>query len=487
MQLRPISSPAASQSGLASLARGLGARSGAVEGALAAVGEALGVDWAVWLACERGAAARAWGRRARPSDWDASWLRAVPPGGVRWVDALDRRRIPRLAVGASEQILVARPADGGALAIGAREGLEVEPRRALEAAGLVRRVAGLEREWNTLHSARTEIDLGRRAAAMVHDLRNQITLALLQLERARVEVSGAGEGLEALDELEGILGSARQLCADQLTGNQAGPVGERAEPERRLLRSILIQEARRAPDTARAARAIGVRVRCPRELGVRGPAGSLERLVHNLFVNAVEASFDGGDVRASAARLPDGRVELCIEDDGRGMDESELAACFDEGASPSANGTGYGTTSLVGALSDLGAEAIVESARGLGTRVRVLLQGASEDGARRAAVLVLDADPVRRSRHAQRLRRQAFAVREVSRPDAALRALSAGTTDALLVARGAYGEGLAALRAACLRVRILMLVVSAVDDWRSISERLAAALIHGESASPSEG
>ena len=69
-----------------------------------------------------------------------------------------------------------------------------------------------------------------------------------------------------------------------------------------------------------------------RGLSMNSYPGSLGQVLTNLLMNALLHGFEGlpqGHVRVRCAALPDGEVELCVTDDGRGMDEAVRRRIFD--------------------------------------------------------------------------------------------------------------------------------------------------------------
>jgi signal transduction histidine kinase len=70
-------------------------------------------------------------------------------------------------------------------------------------------------------------------------------------------------------------------------------------------------------------------------------ADSISRAVDNFLRNAVEASPKGGHVRASVERRG-GRVAVCVEDEGSGVDVARAAELFEPFFTTKPEGTGLG-------------------------------------------------------------------------------------------------------------------------------------------------
>lgn len=71
-------------------------------------------------------------------------------------------------------------------------------------------------------------------------------------------------------------------------------------------------------------------------------AGTLRRALLNLARNAVQAAPEGGSVELAAAREPDGRVLLSVQDDGPGVPEAERASLFKPFHTTKEKGLGLG-------------------------------------------------------------------------------------------------------------------------------------------------
>lgn len=415
---------------LGSLARGWLAGPVQVDALLADLAGELQAEVVEWLPDGPGLGVAWPHHRPRSVDWVLAGR--VAPAGVHLVGAEDRRRSPRLASGAGREFYVRtgpgassqgilRIVCGGVLPIG---------RVALVAlAELVAGIARVSAQAEEAETADRERRLGQRAASLTHDLRNQLTLALLQVERLREAEAGS----EDFGELYDVLATARELCVAGLEGEVSAP----AQPT--VLRELLAEEAAAAMAVSRGAASVRVKARCPAGLSAHSDGGLVRRLVRNLVANACEASPGGAVVRVEAVALPRGRTGIVVEDVGRGMDRGGVEGLLALRRAPG-YGTGYGGVSLVECLVELGAECIVESAPGAGTRVEVRLPGPLHG--LRPALLVLDPDSDRRRRRCDRAIAAGRAVIGAADPAEALRALRSAPVADVIVARGASGAGL---------------------------------------------
>jgi two-component system, cell cycle sensor histidine kinase and response regulator CckA len=115
----------------------------------------------------------------------------------------------------------------------------------------------------------------------------------------------------------------------------------------------------------------------------------LEHAILNLAANARDAMPDGGrltiivDIEPSTMGFPEARhrpsdgdrVSLIVRDTGEGMDEETLARVFEPYFSTKGRGrgTGLGLASVFGTVQDSGGDIRIESSRGTGTSIRILL------------------------------------------------------------------------------------------------------------------
>lgn len=132
--------------------------------------------------------------------------------------------------------------------------------------------------------------------------------------------------------------------------------------------------------TQAEARGLSLHVDVPEEgLVVRASLSHLTILLRNLIDNAIKYTPSGGAIRVSARRTESG-VELCVADDGRGIDPTHLPHVFerfyraDKARSRDIPGTGLGLA-LVKSILDAygGSIRIVSAGVGKGTTARVVM------------------------------------------------------------------------------------------------------------------
>ncbi len=108
-----------------------------------------------------------------------------------------------------------------------------------------------------------------------------------------------------------------------------------------VARDVALESLQSRPGGA----AVPVEVEAPAgPLALRGVEAELRAALQSLVVNAVEASPPGGRVRVALHAEPHGAT-FEVHDDGRGMDDTELARAFEpfwRGSDSAAGGTGLG-------------------------------------------------------------------------------------------------------------------------------------------------
>jgi len=126
---------------------------------------------------------------------------------------------------------------------------------------------------------------------------------------------------------------------------------------------------------------------------VNGDPAQIQKLLSAIIVNACEAIIEGGEVRISTrnryissdeifsdVELASGDyVEVCIEDDGIGMDDVVRMHLFEPFYTTKFQGRGLGMAAAHGIIRNHQGEIIVESEVGKGSTFRVLLPVYRED------------------------------------------------------------------------------------------------------------
>jgi len=217
-----------------------------------------------------------------------------------------------------------------------------------------------------------------RASTAAHDIRNQLSLALLRLEMLD------GEADEDKAPLRGALRAGRSMCNAFLEGACAHADF--------ALRPVLEDEIRGALDSSGRSK-LGVALRCGSKLYVHSSESAVRRFTQNALSNALAVAPDGARLRVEALSAGPGRLELAVEDDGAGLGPDRVQRAFRPRASGRGS-TGLGTESILQAAQDLGSALKLETAPGEGSRLSVTMAAARSD---HPVAVLLDGDPSLRS------------------------------------------------------------------------------------------
>ncbi len=214
------------------------------------------------------------------------------------------------------------------------------------------------------------------AASLAHEVRNPLTA--IQLDLQEVE-----ESLPADSPLRGIQGRALEDVR-RLDRAVEGAL-ETARSGRVQLRSVDLTESirngiRAARPLARGRGVVLVEPDPPAPLGARADPDAVERVVHNLVRNAVQASPPGATVEVRAVAGPWG-VVLRVRDEGEGIPAERAERVLEPFYSTRPGGTGIGLAVSRRIVAAHRGELEIRSEPGRGTEVRVRIPGAAQGGA----------------------------------------------------------------------------------------------------------
>ncbi|MBJ01809.1 MAG: hypothetical protein CMK00_02935 [Planctomycetes bacterium] len=401
---------------------------------------------ALWLIPPRGQhPGTLWqgGTPGGPRSWSLQLGAELAPGEVR---RLGRNGLARLEALAGRDLVLARPpelSDGsspredlpaGLLWLETRGPAPIPDAEVLALAGDLARAQRAASERLGAREQERLAQVGERSAALLHDLRNDLTYGLLLLD-------GDGPDLAPLRE---HLAQVRTLCQGELDEGRRPA----SAPERILLASFLEEQARQAERLACAAQRPGeVRVECAPGLRAWADPTALRRLLKNLLLNAMAASPRGNLVNLEAVAGDSSRVELLVRDRGRGMDRAAQQRFARPGQSGQPGGTGFGTSSAAACARRLNTRLHITSQPTRGTKVSFRLDEAPPPEAK--LLLLVDQLADRRRRRARALRTRGRAVFACAEPAQASAVLAAGGVHRVEIARGTSGPGQAELLAAC--------------------------------------
>jgi len=215
--------------------------------------------------------------------------------------------------------------------------------------------------------------LGRLSAGVAHEIRNPLAGIRTTAELLRGRIGSDADLVQFVDvileetaRLDRIVGSLLQF---------AKPSEPRPEP---LDVFALLERAARLAAGRAADRRVAIRVapavHLPSTLADRD---QILQVLLNLLLNGIEATPEGGEVRASADASADGReVRITVEDEGPGVAPAARERIFDPFFTTKPGGTGLGLSISQNIVARHGGQLRIESA-GRGTRATVALPAAA--------------------------------------------------------------------------------------------------------------
>src|SRR2546427_1712046 len=237
--------------------------------------------------------------------------------------------------------------------------------------------AAFDRMRRTIEQTQSELlhaerlaTIGRMASTISHDLRHPLTAILAYAEFLSEGSPDAQQRKDLYEEIRlavnrmteqisSLLGFSKDREALRPVYGSVGEVLERA-----------IQSVHARPEFRRIA------ITFSQEGGGEGwfDPGKLERVFHNLLLNACEAAPpDSGKIEVQAHRTPQG-LEIRVADNGPGIPPSVRESLFQPFVSyGKENGTGLGLTAVEKIVQDHGGQVSVESTGPEGTVFKLIL------------------------------------------------------------------------------------------------------------------
>ena len=177
--------------------------------------------------------------------------------------------------------------------------------------------------------------MGEMAAGLAHEIRNPLVSIGATLEMLRQEATDRGDDDEILENLVQEVNRIDLIIKEYLSLS----VRQNSSVARIELDTLMGDSIQILKGTKHAGE-IFLTSNIERDIVLLGDYIGLRQVVVNLLKNAIEAAPKGTTVH-SFAREDDGQVQICIDDEGRGLlfDANE---CFKPFFTSKKNGTGLG-------------------------------------------------------------------------------------------------------------------------------------------------
>lgn len=228
------------------------------------------------------------------------------------------------------------------------------------------------------------------AGGVAHEFNNLLATVMTNAELLEMKV---GQDPESAAMVQAIIRSAEQggkLAHQLLAFARGGQYNPRPAQLNEIVRSSV------APLRGMIPRGVRLELALRKDLPLtRGDTGQLQQVLHNLVVNAFEASFAGGHIiiGTDTAVIPEETAEaypglrpgryvlLYVEDTGCGMTAEVQERLFEPFFSTRFKGRGLGLAAVYGIVKNHGGYVYADSAPGAGTRMTVLLpEGGPDSG-----------------------------------------------------------------------------------------------------------
>ncbi len=228
--------------------------------------------------------------------------------------------------------------------------------------------------------------LGILAGGIAHDFNNILSVILGNISLAKLGMDISDDNSELLDDAENACVQAKRLTKQLLTFSKGGaPVKECS-----YLQDLITESATFSTRGAKTSCSYNF----PDNLW---PAdidrGQFHQVLHNLFINAVQAMPDGGEICVNAeniiVRVDDvlplkaGRyVRIDVQDAGHGIPDDQNAKIFDPYFTTKEGGSGLGLTTAFSVVRQHGGTIIVDSEIGVGSCFSIYVPASSLEPAK---------------------------------------------------------------------------------------------------------
>jgi two-component system sensor histidine kinase HydH len=218
--------------------------------------------------------------------------------------------------------------------------------------------------------------VGRLAAGVAHEIRNPLSsikgFATYFKERypdRPEDQQTADIMIQEVDRLNRVVGQLLEF---------ARPIS--IEPKVISLDALLNDAVRLIEDQA-AEKKISVKTRKTTQLDTAwGDADRINQILLNLFLNAIDAMKNGGELNVEISSYDHGEICIAVSDTGCGISPQHLSRIFDPYFTTKSTGTGLGLAIAHNIAEAMGGRILVESRENRGTTFSVILPSSKEGG-----------------------------------------------------------------------------------------------------------
>jgi signal transduction histidine kinase len=207
--------------------------------------------------------------------------------------------------------------------------------------------------------------LGQAGAALVHDLRNPLTIIHWYTERIE---EGEGDAQVAARKINEAAARIGQITDSVLDFARPITLRRKEEDLAGFVRELCEKEKTRAEEHGVSLIATGAQ----ESIKVFIDPDFMQRAMINLITNAIDASKPGQNITISTNRARHG-VVVKVTDRGKGMDRETLSNVFVPFYSKKTKGTGLGMAIAKKVIEDHGGRIEVSSQPGTGTEISITL------------------------------------------------------------------------------------------------------------------
>lgn len=251
--------------------------------------------------------------------------------------------------------------------------------------GLAKDVTEERRLQHQLFESQKMEAIGTLAGGIAHDFNNLLMGMQANLSLMRLEKPHTGSLQEKIRRIEGQIQNGASLTRQLLGYARKGKYALTVFNVNVLIRETLTVVSRTNKGV------VITQHLSDQPAFIKADQGQIELVLLNLFINAVDAMPDGGELTVNStltmtAENPDGRpvenngpfVQLSIRDTGIGMDQNTQARIFEPffTTKEMGRGTGLGLASVYGVIKNHGGSIRVQSAPGKGSTFTMMLPAA---------------------------------------------------------------------------------------------------------------